>query len=386
MVQELCETLVEKGHQVTVLTGYPQRYGMSDADQKRTFDPLSDETGVRVVRIKTLPTSKVAYILRGIGQILLPWLFMNALRKYITDPIEAVVVYSPLLPLVKVGNAIKREHNARYILNIQDLFPQCAIDLGILKNYPIIRFFERMEEEAYATADVITTCTHAARKFLIEKKNLSPGKILVVPNWIDLEQYQQPPKRNFREEWKLENDFVFLFPGHFGPSQGLDFVIELAARIKDVSCIKFLFVGDGSDQERLEILSRKVRASNVIFKSFVSPEEYPDLLRVANVGLLSLKLDCKTPAVPGKFFSFLSASLPVLGFLNPESEGHKLVKESQSGLTMIPDDLFQAEQLIRQIMQDQDQFRDKGHLGHQYAKDHFGKIDAINQLEQLLTD
>ena len=383
MVQELCESLVEMGHDVTVLTSFP-RENISEEDAKKTYHELSMESGVRVVRVKTPRAQKGSYVLRGLKQMMLPSLFIQALKRHVPGDIGAVVVYSPKLPLVKVGNYIKRQYGARYVLNIQDLFPQAAIDLGILKNYHVIRFFERMEENAYASADAITTCTRGARKFLIDEKDLPAEKVTLVPNWIDVEPYLGAPKRDFRHEWELGDDTVFVFPGNFGPSQGLDFVVELAARVKDLTRVKFLFVGDGSERAHLEMQASDLGASNVIFKPFVSPTEYPDLLKACDVGLLVLKADCKTPAVPGKFFSFLAASLPVVGLLNPESEGHELIRESQSGYALVPDDLSKAEQLIRQIVSNQDAFKRKGELGHRYVKEHFGKEVCIRKLEQLV--
>src|SRR3989338_8211162 len=159
MMRELAETLVTRGHAVTVLTSWPQ-YNLSMDDIQEDYAPVMVEEGVRVLRVKTLPHHKVAYLLRGIAQLLLPFFFVRALKKFVSDSVDAVIVYTPHLPLVRVGAYIKKKYGARYLLNVQDIFPQNAIDLGIMRNRFIIRFFERMERRAYATADAITTHTY----------------------------------------------------------------------------------------------------------------------------------------------------------------------------------------------------------------------------------
>ncbi|MDO8581271.1 MAG: glycosyltransferase family 4 protein [bacterium] len=384
MVREFAEELVQRGHAVTVLTGWPQ-YNLSEEDRQRVFITDSVENGVRVLRIKTLPTHKVPYIIRGIGQVFLPFLFLRAFKKYVRDSVDAVVVYSPHLPLTKVGTAIKKQYGARYILNIQDIFPQNAIDLGVLKNKMLIRYFEDMERRAYAAADVVTTCTENARQFLTTRKGLSEAKVMCVPNWIDIRQYARAGARGvYRKKYNLGNRFVLLFPGIFGPSQGLDFVIEVARRVADLTDICFLFVGDGTEKEKIQALTKKYHCANVQFELFVSLHEFPRLLQDADVGLLALKHDSGTPTVPGKFFGFLAARLPVLGFLNKESEGHRLIQESGCGYSCLSDDVGQAEALVRTMYGKRGQLSDFGEKGFAYVQKHFSKKGCIDKLEKLL--
>jgi colanic acid biosynthesis glycosyl transferase WcaI len=391
MVREFCESLVEQGHSVTVLTGWPQ-YNLSEGDQQRTFDVDSIENGVRIIRIKTLPTHKVAYMLRGVAQLLLPPLFLRACKKYIKDIIDSVVVYSPHLPLTQVGARIKKQHGAKFLLNIQDIFPQGAIDLGILRQPQAIKFFERMERKAYDAADSITTCTHRAREFLMEKKSVPSEKIIVVPNWIDIAPYDNvtSAQTSFRKSHGLEDSFLVVFPGVLGPTQGLDFILDVAKELQTSNfklqtySVKFLFVGDGTEGERLKERVRTEGLTNVLFWSFVSPDDYPKLLNEADVGLLSLRKDCKTPTVPGKLFGFLAASLPVMAFLNPESEGHRMIKEANCGIAMVSDDIGRAAESVRQFISDSERLNYFGRNGRVYVENQFTKESCINQLVEKL--
>src|SRR3989338_8594349 len=386
MVREFCEYLAHKGHTVTVLTGWPQ-YNLSQEDERRAFQTVTIERGVRVIRIKTLPTHKVAYLLRGVAQVLLPPLFMWAFRKHVRERVDAVVVYSPHLPLTVVGNRIKRKTGARYLLNIQDIFPQGAIDLGILKNTWIIKFFERMERRAYEAADAITTCTNRARNLLVERKHVPIECVTVVPNWIDAMPYDHAQATGaLRAVLKLESAFLMVFPGILGPTQGLDFVLDVAKVLRDHAHIHFVFVGDGTETEHLQKRVRDEEINNVHFRPFVSPDAYPSLLKEADAGLLSLRMDCKTPTVPGKLYSFMASGLPVVAFLNPESEGHEIIQTAQCGLVMKSRDAAAAARLVLQLAKDAEARKRYGESGRAYVKRYVTKEVCISQLLGLLVD
>ena len=384
MTKELAEELVKRGHQVTVLTSWP-KYNLSGEAEGKRFNADSMENGVRVIRIKTLPHHKVHYLLRGVAQITLPFFFMRSFKKLVKDKVDAVVVYSPHLPLAQVGARIKRMYGVRYLLNIQDIFPQNAVDLGILKNRLIIKFFERMERKAYSEADAITTHTVGGRQFLIERKGVPSHKIKVVENWIDVGPYLRMRASGiFRARYGLAGKFIFLFPGVFGPAQNLDFIVAIAKRVSGIHEMCFLFVGDGTDKIRLQEQVRAHGLRNVIFQPFVSSEEYPLLVKEVNVGLLSLGGDNKTAAVPGKLLSYMAASLPVVAFLNKESEGHRIINDAQCGYAIIPDDVERAAHLICDVFKNRGQLDELGRNGYDYVTKHFSKQACINALERLI--
>ena len=126
LMQELAEELRDRNHSVTVATCYP-RYNLVNTSIGQSFKECSFEKRVRVIRIQTLPHHKVNFFIRGISQLLLPYILWARLKKYLTYSIDAVIVYSPPLTLWHVGKMAKRTYGAKFILNIQDIFPQNAI-------------------------------------------------------------------------------------------------------------------------------------------------------------------------------------------------------------------------------------------------------------------
>ena len=380
---ELAEGLRDRGYGVTVVTSYPQ-HNLADNNKNFYFDRITIEDGIAVLRIKTISPHIANYFLRGISQVILPYLFFYNVKKFIKHKIDVVVVYSPPLPLAVAGRKIKDLNGAKYILNVQDLFPQNAIDLGILKNSTLIRYFEYIEKEAYSHADTIAVHSESNKIYLNERKGVLQERIKVIHNWIDIEPYSKALRTGrFRKMFNIENKFIFLFAGVIGPSQGLDLIIKAAGKIKDIKDICFLIVGDGMERERLEKMADGLKLKNVIFKPFVSKDEYPELVKDADIGLACLSSMNKTPVVPGKILGYMAASIPVVAFLNKESDGHQIIKDADCGYSEISDNVEKAVETIKKIYNERNRLKEYGENGFSYVKENFERNACINRLEEI---
>lgn len=384
MMRELAIDLRARGHAVTVVTAWPN-YNLADDIKEESFAELAIENDIKVIRVKNLPFYRKNYIVRGIAQLFMPYLFLRKVKKHVRTKIDTVIVYSPPLPLALVGIRLKKISGTRFLLNIQDIFPQNAVDLGIIRNRLIIRFFENMEHRAYVSADAITTHTQTSRTFLIERKGAPSEKISVVHNWIDLKPYEtHKPKGKYRNLYHLEDKFIFLFSGIIGPSQGLDFILEVADKLRDITQICFLIVGDGSEKKRLQAASEEMGLDNVVFQPYVSTHDYPLLVKDVDVGLICLSIKNKTPVIPGKIIGFMAGAIPVVAFLNKESDGHKLIRDAQAGYSLLSEDSGKAAQLIRKIYNEKEKIAKFGYNGYNYVKKYFSKEICINAIESLL--
>ncbi len=351
----------------------------------RTFEPAMEEDGITVVRVKTLPHHKVNFLIRGISQILLPFQFIWALRRYVGARIDGVIVYSPPLPLAFVGEWL-RQRGAYYILNVQDIFPQNAIDLGVLTNPTLVKFFRWMERRAYRWADIITAHSENNRALQVMANSEVAEKFAVLHNWIDVDYHavQSMHGRDFRKEWQIESRFVALFAGVVGPSQNLDVLLDAAARLRDIPDFVFLIVGDGVEKSRLEARAHREGLTNVIFKPFVSRADYPFLTAAADIGVVTLSTRNRTPVVPGKILGYMASGKAVAGFLNRESDGHEIVRDAQCGYTCVADDLDGIENVLRQLQSDRAKTVELGANGLNYVKRHFTKRVIVDRLQQWL--
>ena len=384
LMQELAEGLKERGHKIIVCTSYPQ-YNLSDEYKNIEFPEYTKENDIEIIRVKTLPHHKVNFIIRGIAQLSMPYIFYKKIKKYTKEKIDAVIVYTPPLPLATVGELIKKEFSARYLLNVQDIFPQNAIDLGILKNKMLIKFFEQMEYKAYKNADIFTVHSEGNYDFILNRYPNFKDKLYVLHNWVETKSFEDVGSTGeFRKRYGLENRFVILFAGVIGPSQGLDFVIEVAENIKELKDICFLIVGDGMEKERLEKLVKDKHLNNVYFKPFVSKSEYPKLVADCDVGLVSLTSLNKTPVVPGKILGYMASRKPILAFINKESDGHKIIENAKCGYSCNSDNLPKAIEITKLIFNKKEELKKMGENGYQYVKENFDRDVILDKIEYFI--
>lgn len=379
LMLELAEGLRDRGFDVTVATTYPE-YNLDNEQRNIKYPEFTEENQIKVIRIKTLPHHNVNFIIRGISQISMPYIFENKIKKYLKKA-EIIIVYSPPMPLAMLGAKLKKNFNAKFLLNVQDIFPQNAIDLGVLKNPLLIKFFKDMERNAYIDADLIFVHSEGNLNFLKMNHPDIATKFIVLHNWIDTKQFERLSRTNkYRKLYNIEDKFIILFAGVMGLSQGLDFVIELAEKVRDLKDLVFLFVGDGMERTKLQDLARAKNLNNVIFKPFVSKEEYPYLVKDCDVGLVSLSSKNKTPVVPGKILGYMAAKLPVLAFLNRESDGHIIIKQANCGFSCIHGDIQKAEDLVREIYKNKISLSTYGKNGYNYLVNNFERKICIQKL------
>ena len=383
IMQELAEELRDRYHTVSVVTTYPQ-YNLLEEEKEKNFKEVSVERGITVIRTKTPPVHKINFIARAIAQLLMPYLFFPKIKKYLSASIDVVIVYSPPLTLSAVGWMTKNKYGAKFILNVQDIFPQNAIDLGIIKNGLVRRFFELIEHKAYDNADNIAVHSDGNMEFLSKVKQVPGHKLQVLHNWIDIRPYANSNRNGrFRKTYGLENNFIILFAGVIGPSQGLDLIIKVAHELQDISDICFLMVGDGTEKGRLIKMTEDLNLKNVVFKPFVSKEEYPLLVKESNVGLVCLNSKNKTPVVPGKILGYMASSVPIVAFVNKESDTHAIIRAAACGYSEKSGDVQKAVNVLRQLYSERDNLREYGANGFKYVSQNFSKQVCIDRLEKL---
>ena len=388
LMLELAQELCARGHQVTVMTTWPE-YNLDQNVAMLAFQEAELEDGIRVLRVKTLPHHNVNYLIRGLAQLLMPWQFLRKLRQHKVKT-DAVVVYSPPLPLALVGSVLKKK-GVRYLLNVQDLFPQNAIDLGILRNPLQIKLFKALEKHAYETADVVTVHSDGNKAVLAKEYPQIADHLKILHNWVDVAHHTaaSPSEKNsdddFKIKWGITQRYVAVFAGVMGPSQHLDLILDIAESMQDQTDLLFLLVGDGKEKQRLQALAQSKRLSNVRFEGFVSRVAYPKLLEVCTIGLVCLSPQNKTPVVPGKILGHMAAGLPIAAFLQPASDGHQLLRDAQCGVSADSSDTRACLSAMKELLANDEKLQLLGIAGQNYAIANFSKEVCVTQLEQMLS-
>jgi len=331
-----------------------------------------------------LPHHNVNYLVRGIAQLLMPLQFLWKVRQHRLQA-DAVIVYSPPLPLALVGVWLRSK--ARFLLNVQDLFPQNAIDLGVLRNPWQIRFFRWLEGYVYRNADVVTVHSEGNRSSVLQHYPDLGNKLRILHNWVDVGHHQSATLTvDFRAKWKITQRYVAVFAGVMGPSQYLERVLEVAELVeKQQPDLLFLLVGDGIEKSRLAQLVAQKNLSNVRFEGFIGRDVYPDLLRICSLGLVCLSPQNQTPVVPGKILGYMAAGLPVVAFLQSQSDGHGIVQAAECGVTADSADLDACVEAFKKMLRQAERFEAIGAAGRNYAIQHFSKEACVSAMERMLT-
>jgi glycosyltransferase involved in cell wall biosynthesis len=269
------------------------------------------------------------------------------------------------------------------ILNVQDIFPQSAVDLGVLKNPWLIRCFKSMEAFAYRHFRLTVAHSEGNRRYIISRGG-PPLQVTAIPNWVDTEAIQPGLKTNgLRTALGLEGHFIVSFAGIMGYSQDLGPIVKAAALLKDHPHIAFLLVGDGVEKPRLMKMVQDSNLSNVHFLPMQPKAEYPKVLAASDLCLVTLRKEVQTPVVPSKILSIMAAGRPVLASLPLEGDAPRLIAAAHAGICVAPESPERLAEAILKLYQDSSLLEEMGAKGRGYAVQNLSLKACVMQLEQL---
>lgn len=310
-LMDLSQELLRQGHFLTVLIP------SSDLDVPWLLEEVS---GVQVLRLKALPTKDIGYVRRTINEFLMPFIMLRNLRK---SPVagtqwEGVVWYSPTIFLGPIALALKRSSGCKSYLVLRDIFPEWAVNTGLMGRGLPYLFFKGIEKFQYSVANVIGVQTQANVAYL-DSWTVSDGRqVQVLQNWLS-----NSPDVGCSivvAGSRLAGRTVFVYAGNMGVAQGMGVLLDLAERLRSRTDIGFLFVGRGSDTQRLSKDASQRGLDNVVFYDEIDPSEIPGLYAQCHIGIVALDPRHKTHNIPGKFLSYMQAGLPVLASINPGND------------------------------------------------------------------
>lgn len=382
---ELGSELVRRGHDVTVLTGYPSyNVDRSKLEPRYRSGLWMEEviSGIRVVRIRTVGMPRHIPVLRGIGQFThaLAQLFSGVFRT--TGNADIVLVYSPPLFLGFTALVLRWFRNAKVVVNVQDLFPQSAIDLGLLRNPLLIDLFRKAESFLYRHVDAVTVHS-AGNKDHVVRCGGNPSTTHIVPNVVDTRAIRPGPRNNaFRERYRVGGqEFVVSFAGVIGYSQDLDTVIDAAKLLASQRDVVFYIVGDGLEKERL--MQRAEGMANVRFLPMLPKNEYAELLHASDVCLVTLRKEVQTPVVPSKILSIMAAGRPLVASLPLHGDAPALIRQAGCGICVEPENAEQMAEAIRSLYEQPHRSEEFGRKGRAYVEQYCSVEVFAEQYEKL---
>lgn len=384
LYHELAETLVKKGHKVTVITSIPRRRLPSDAVRKQYRGKLflgEIIDGIHVIRIGAIPLPLDIPVARGLDH------FLSALTYFIgglfAPKQDVIIVYSPPLTLGLTSYLLGKLRKIPFVFNVQDLFPKYVIDIGALRNPFLIKLFEGIESLVYKHATYISLHSMGNRDYLVSQ-GIEPTKLTVIPNWTDIESIKPSEKYNdFRQEHNLDDLFVISYAGTMGQAQDMDVIIECAALLKEHKDILFLLVGEGSEKKPAMEKAAALNLDNVKFLPIQPREKYPSVLHASDVCLANLKKEITTPVVPSKILNIMASGRPVAASFPLGGDAPQIINEANCGLCVEAGDAIGLAGGILKLYNDRDLANRLGRNGRVYAEDNFSRTVCIDRYENL---
>jgi glycosyltransferase involved in cell wall biosynthesis len=299
---------------------------------------LDHDDAVDVLRVRCPETKDVSYFVRAIREL---WLPLGMLVGIFRSPVRlsefsAVVWYSPTIffgPLIAV---LKRASRCRSYLILRDIFPDWALNAGILKHGPAYWWFKAVERYQYYVADTIGVQSEKNLEYFSGSRAATKRRVEVLHNW--LAEFEESATSTIPFVQIFDGKVVFAYIGNMGVAQDPIRLVYLAQRMRDCSNVIFLFVGRGSQLEEMQGYVDRERVGNVMFFNEIEHREVGNLLKLCHVGLVTLDSRHETHNIPGKFLAYLRAGLPVLARVNDGNDLIEMIRESEVGFVSAGND------------------------------------------------
>jgi colanic acid biosynthesis glycosyl transferase WcaI len=383
LIHALALSLQQRGHQVSILTAYPT-YNLQDVPAQYAHGLVLEEEieGILVKRIRIPTLARGSKLAKGFQHFIFGlWLGWAALFSKQSD---AILVFSPPLPLPWLVCLVGKIRRIPVVVNIQDLFPREAVELGFLKNSTLIRLFEVMERQVHRWATAITVHSPGNKEHVLRHGGIT-DRVHIVYNWVDTNHIQPGQKENdFSRQHGLADRFVVSYAGTMGWAQDMGTIINSAVQLRDNPRILFLLVGDGIEKEKALKKSGELGLKNILWLPMQPFSVYPEILAASDVSLINLSPELRTPVVPSKLLSIMAAGRPVVASLPPESDARMIIKESGCGIFVGAGDGEALAIAIIKIAEDSMLANDMGKRGRAFVEAHFSRDVCANQMESIL--
>jgi colanic acid biosynthesis glycosyl transferase WcaI len=383
LMTELAEGLVKRGHEVRVVTAmpnYPERQIYEGYRGKLYVNEYKN--GVQIQRsyvwIRPQPNLLDRVLLDASFVVSS---FLPALFGFSPDVILST---SPSLPVCIPTTLLGWLHDCPVVLNLQDILPEAAVHVGLLKNKFLIQVFATLEKFAYRTATKISVIADGFVDNL-RSKGVPANKIVQIPNWVDVNFIHPLPKENnaFRKAHNLDGKFVVLYSGNIALTQGLETVVKAAAVLRDVPDIAFVIVGEAKGLQRLQQECQDIGADNVLLLPFQPREKLPEMLAAADVGLVVQKKNVISFNMPSKIQVLLASGRALIASVPDNGTAARAIKQSGGGFVVTPEDSQALAAAVLDLYQHPEKVKTLGYNSRQFAIEQYSFDQALNNYESL---
>ncbi len=367
---DLLHEFIRKGHKVYVVCALDR--------QSAEKTVLAEEAGATVLRVKIGKNKKANLIEKGITTLLLPWIYKAEVKKHFKDVRFDLVMY-PTPPVTHVGtvNYIKKRDGAKTYLLLKDIFPQNAVDIGMMKKTGlkgiIYKYFRYIEKKLYNISDYIGCMSQANVDYIIRHNpKVASDKIEVCPNSIEIQEEQAPDNEcaEIREKYGIPVDKkVFIYGGNLGRPQGIPFLMECLDAEKNNKNAFFLVVGDGTEYKKLEKFFAETNLANAKLLKKLPKEDYDRLVSACDVGLIFLDHRFTIPNFPSRILAYMQKKMPVLACTDPNTDMGRIIVENGFGWWCESNDTGKFSEMVDLALKAD--LKSMGERGFEYLKENY---------------
>ena len=316
---DLLRELIARGHQV---------YCISPTEQRTGIETHFEEDG-HLLKLRIGNTQKTGIIEKGISTVMIEPQFIAAIKKHFADIRFDLVLYStPPITLAGAIRYVKKRDGARTYLMLKDIFPQNAVDIGMMaKSGPkavLYSYFRNKEKQLYALSDRIGCMSRANVDFVLKhNKDISPDRVEVFPNCIEPQDVSVSPEERvaLRDKYGIPRDRkVFVYGGNLGKPQGIPFIIQCLKQLDGKTDAFLLIVGSGTEFGKLEEYFRTAKPKNMKLMSHLPKDDYDRMVAACDVGLIFLDDRFTIPNFPSRLLAYMQAGLPVIACTDPNTD------------------------------------------------------------------
>jgi colanic acid biosynthesis glycosyl transferase WcaI len=379
---DMCRFFVEAGHDVSVITGFPfypeLRPHLRYAGRLFVTERVD---GMTVHRCFVHVPSRWSVSGRIAHEISFALSTFPRLLRLRADVLVAV---SPAFVPAVGAAVVAHARRIPLAVHIQDLQPDAAAKLGMVRNRLILNALYRAEDRLYRSATLIsaldeTMCT------TIERKGVPQTKVVVFPNWVDLD-LGAPLDRGhaFRKDHGFEDRFLVVYSGSMGVKQGLDLILDVAVLALGEAAIHFVLIGDGAAREGLERVAGDRGLTNVVFLPSQPLERFRAVIAASDLSLIPQRPEVRDLVVPSKVLRLLAGGSPIIAATHPESGLAQLLRQSGAGVVVPGHDPAAVWELIRELKANPERRRVMADRGRAFAAERFGRHAVLGRyLERL---
>lgn len=366
---DLMRKFRDEGHNVYIVYPRERQFHLSTS--------LYSDSGVHILGVKTLNLQKTNVVEKGIGTLLFEYEFTAAIKKYLKNVKFDLILYStPPITFIKVIKYLKRKNpSALTYLLLKDIFPQNAVDIGMLsKSNPIYKYFRKKEIRLYNISDYIGCMSPANVEYILKHNDIPNCKVEVNPNSIEVvsQDITNAERNEIRKKYGLPLDRpIFIYGGNLGKPQGIDFLIQcLQANINRTDCY-FLIVGSGTEYGKLRQWFDKNKPKSASLLSALPKEDYDKLVRNCDIGLIFLDRRFTIPNFPSRILSYLENKMPIIAATDPNTDMGEIIYNNGFGYSCLHGDINKFNELINRILESNEEMKRMGEAGFEYLLRHY---------------